>query len=879
MSTYGVRTRMISTLAASGGALSAAAFRSLIDYAAERGFTPGELRALLRPADYLETSEVLRDRGVRLADVRLDVGAWTAASELAAKFAIEPLFDRLPSARPSTAPSPRPPTPPPTPPRTLGTPLPARRDWQVATPGAVLHFTTPVGGQDLPALVLTLPAWTDPAPPLDLGAARATLSTVKTAAAATAALAAAVAGARDYLTAVDQPTLAPNQRWGVEDQRRHAWFEAAAAALAAAPLPPAERARIPALVARAKEQLLCDRDYPMQVGSHENYWPYWKNFRGALEKCLAQTAPGTDDYWQLRHRLEEVWTRKTVTTVRREVDEKDIERSTGMALVHRRMWSDTPSPRLSVARGSVPTNPRYEALTVDGKPVYRDGDAVFVDGPGRVAVPADATIVAQAVPAEEAGLRPLAATEIARGGIAYDWNRDGAIALGAIDISWWGHCHNEAPLNAMALDPRRGVDYYRADPRVPAADRLQRFTADDVWDAAGALAADHEEGYAVRGPYRMRATEVEVTKFVGSRNDGGHWITLEPARSDARRVRLDAEVTALWHKSSPTERYPDPAARFRRDLPDGEGAFAPNPDWVAADVGPDDEITVDGKGRKLTLRTSFITFDRKGERVEGAVTVTLDPEADAYVRLGDEILAVSPTGGRLAEHWYNPKLATYQQVLLEVTGATRKELSRTAPTPVREVRLRQETVYDSVIDLHDFVTKNMGLPFVFDTSSGLAVWNYPVDHVRIDRLGEVERTEDGAVFSYTRYRLRYQTMGGPDDDSHYIIKRDAAGNAVRAAAEDPMPDFAFRNERWVCAPLVADASGATAVNLAALSGGYLVDKAGERPVTALWARLGTLLYASLSSGAGAEPVRLYEAADGALSIITDAAVWAKATAS
>jgi hypothetical protein len=35
----------------------------------------------------------------------------------------------------------------------------------------------------------------------------------------------------------------------------------------------------------------------------------------------------------------------------------------------------------------------------------------------------------------------------------------------------------------------------------------------------------------------------------------------------------------------------------------------------------------------------------------------------------------------------------------------------------------------------------------------------------------------------------------------------------------------------------------------------------------------------LSAGAGAEPVRLYEAADGALSIITDAAVWAKATAS
>ena len=56
MSTYGVRTRFVALLAGSGGAVSAAAYAALVDYAAERGYTPGELRAILRPADYLEAS-------------------------------------------------------------------------------------------------------------------------------------------------------------------------------------------------------------------------------------------------------------------------------------------------------------------------------------------------------------------------------------------------------------------------------------------------------------------------------------------------------------------------------------------------------------------------------------------------------------------------------------------------------------------------------------------------------------------------------------------------------------------------------------------------------------------------------------------------------
>ena len=37
-------------------------------------------------------------------------------------------------------------------------------------------------------------------------------------------------------------------------------------------------------------------------------------------------------------------------------------------------------------------------------------------------------------------------------------------------IGWWGHCHNEAPGNAMGIDPQKGVEMYRAD-RGVAADK------------------------------------------------------------------------------------------------------------------------------------------------------------------------------------------------------------------------------------------------------------------------------------------------------------------------------------------------------------------------------------------------------------------------
>jgi hypothetical protein len=140
--------------------------------------------------------------------------------------------------------------------------------------------------------------------------------------------------------------------------------------------------------------------------------------------------------------------------------------------------------------------------------------------------------------------------------------------------------------------------------------------------------------------------------------------------------------------------------------------------------------------------------------------------------------------------------------------------------------------------------------------------------VRIDRVRELERIEGGQRWVYTTYRLKMTTMGGPSVDASYIIKRDEKGNSVRAAAIDPMPDFVFRNEHWVCAPAAPDLNGNPAYNAQALAAGFLTDKAREQVVPDLWRRLGALVYGSLSQP-GTGPVYLFENEDGTLVAFED----------
>ncbi|MBI4511767.1 MAG: hypothetical protein HY698_19190 [Deltaproteobacteria bacterium] len=909
MSTSGVRTRMLSLLVKQRGVITKEGFEEIVRHARERGLTSGEIKSLLQPASYLERSPLLREHGIGLGDIRVEPEARAAAMTLAHEVGITDVFPGLP-VHPLA----------PEPPGVVtsrearnvlaaalakGTRLGSYSSWAVDMSGGRVSFATRVGEKTYPAVVFDMPAWKDPAPRDIVRENLQRFLAATDLASLLQVVREVITTSRPYFLAEGFPVRNENERHGIQDARRHQFFETLATLATDLRLPQPERPRVAAALETEKESMLLGRDYVMETGSHSNYWPYWDNFREAVDKMLAQSLPGTDEYCAIKNRLEEIFTRKTVFGWKREIDEQDIEASIGGALVFRRKYAEGHGRRVSLAPGSHPLSPKYEVLSVvqsgmppsltkyAGLPVFRDTDAestlrfdAVVNHAGARAgdkVPAELVpyVRGKQVSPSELGLRPLFPGESPRGRISLDWNQDGMISVAPIEIGWWGHCHNEAPLNALGLDPKRGVDLYRAGPKVPRESARQSYSAEDIWDIAGALASDHEAGFASMGAFGLRQVQVEKTKFVGSRNNGGHWLLLELARPGHRRIRVDALVTELWHKSDPSKRYERPEERFRRDLPEPDGAFAPNPEWVAAQALDEDEITIDALGRRLTVTTTCITLDAQGNRIEKKEQVEIDPASDRPVKLADEIVDLyQEGGGKLVEHWYNPKQRAYQQVVIDVRSEhrfSRMEHSRLDSIPVAALHAGQETAYDSVIDIHEFITKNMGLPFTCDTSSGQAVWNYPVKTIRIDKLGAIEKGEGEKRFRYTTYRLKYTTMGGPSGQASYIIKRDERGNAVRAVALDPMPDFAYRNEHWVCAGVVADANGKPAYNVQALEGGYLTDKGRERLVLDLWRRAGALLHASLAAPGG-DRVYVFETEQGDLLAFPDEVTFTAAVA-
>ncbi len=924
MSAALLRQRFVSALLANHGHMPEAEYRKLVTLARERGMSPRLRGVLLQPVAFLRTSPELRDRRIGLEDIHFDAGALALADELGRELGVAPVLPGLPNVRKSSVlraqdreageAAAHPPAAAPSADESsaslqvalgqalaCGKALGSPKTWQVTTAGATVIFHTEAGGQTFPAVVFQLPQWNDPAARDLLSTEAANLRSIADLNELAGWLSGLIERERAYFLAEGVTVRSPNELYGLQHLRRRAFFAALSVSLSQTAFPAGEAALVAGLLRRAEEDLIVGRRYPMQTGEHTNYWPYWNNYLAPLRKLLAQTPVGSEAFLLVKNRIEDILNHKTVFNWNRHVDEQDFEVSISGALVQRRTYGRGPGQRVSLASGSRPQRPIYEVLnlavtglpaehqSLSGLPVvrYPDGSLRFDwQGPGVLPVRVGQALpsvlanylTAQRVPPPELGVRGLVAGEEARAGIPMDWNQDGSIELSPIEIGWWGHCHNEAPLNAMGINPQRSVTLYRAergdylpnegdgqgagtsDAGEMGAAALQTYSAEELWDVAGALTSDHEGGFAIPGSLRSKTTQVEETQFVGSRNNGGHWLLIEPS-GGRRRIRVDAEVKQLWHKSDASKKYDDPAQRFRRDLPTEDGAFAPNPDWVAAEASDADDITIDAQKRRLLAVVRYVTLDDQGERELRIEAVELNPEEDAAVKVAEEVqdIEAGGAGGKVVEHWYNAKTGAYSNIVFQVSpGATpRRELARSEPAPAARVLACQETVYDSVIEIHEFVTSRMGLPFVFDTSSGMAVWNYPVSEIGIEKLGQVEREEDGKRYEYTSYKLRYVTMGGPSGEARYIIKRDRCGQAERALALDPMPDFAFRQERWVCAPAASDAGGNLAINMHALKAGYLSDKGGSRIVPALWQRQATLLYAALADDLAAEDGAAY----------------------
>ena len=156
------------------------------------------------------------------------------------------------------------------------------------------------------------------------------------------------------------------------------------------------------------------------------------------------------------------------------------------------------------------------------------------------------------------------------------------------------------------------------------------------------------------------------------------------------------------------------------------------------------------------------------------------------------------------------------------------------------VSLSRELTNESVIFLHNHFldAARRVVSLVTEKDSGYMVWNYGTDSFKMSKV-----EEDG---DFVKYEVVDKTQGGTKTWS-YILKYDADGNAVDAHAFTAPPDFVFRPEKTVSAPLVRAENGSVLYNSAAYERGFLVGEDGKisDESLAFFRYASDVLYASL----------------------------------
>ena len=600
MSTSGVTSRMtamIKTAVEEDRAVTAEEFKSVVDYAkgwdwSELGFSDSEKKALLQPGEYLKAA------GIDLSKIKFDSDALKIAEKLASDNSLE-LFPTINAAATST---PTPDAPAETNLREAfnqamerGKDLGSFEEWKVRTAGADVTFKTEGAGKTWPGLVLDKLQFTDPAARDLVGENADKLSGAKTAVELKVAINEIVEAEKAYFAAEGVEVKDVNEGFGISSLRRKAFVSSLRTHVAGLSEFSAEdKVTAKGVVEGANIKLTTGHNFEMKVGSHTNYWPYWNNYLPPLEKMLDQTEEGSAAYNQIMNRIRDIHRRKTAHG--RSITERDFEKSIGMALIYSPTFSEGVGQRVSVVDGSTPFSPKYELLSVanDGLPegfekyagmqVVRGSDGKLLadymgEGDSEIAKLAK-SMVGKEIPAELAekidakalgqaeltdlNMRDFVTGESARKDISMDWDSNGAINVARTSIGWWGHCHNEAPLNAMGIDPQKAVSVYRADRGVDTAKALVEYSSEDAWDITGAFSSDHESGYSVGST--GRGTRVDETAFVGLRNDGKHTFSLS---IPGTTINIDAGLNSLEKDGE----IINTETAFRENVEKEEGTF------------------------------------------------------------------------------------------------------------------------------------------------------------------------------------------------------------------------------------------------------------------------------------------------------------------
>ena len=262
----------------------------------------------------------------------------------------------------------------------------------------------------------------------------------------------------------------------------------------------------------------------------------------------------------------------------------------------------------------------------------------------------------------------------------------------------------------------------------------------------------------------------------------------------------------------------------------------------------DQDWSVINGDRKFEGKVEYMDVNEKGSVERQKLDIVIDPNNPAE----EPILLTSELGRgsfppSVTKYYLNQKTGNLESRKFE---ASKKEDGSYEMKPVGDenkvfgavngMSLSRELTKESVIELHNHFldAARRGVSFVTEKDSGYMVWNYGTDSFKMSKV-----EEDG---DFVKYEVVDKTQGGTKTWS-YILKYDADGNAVDAHAFTAPPDFVFRPEKTVSAPLVRAENGSVLYNSAAYERGFLVGEDGKisDESLAFFRYASDVLYASL----------------------------------
>ena len=323
-----------------------------------------------------------------------------------------------------------------------------------------------------------------------------------------------------------------------------------------------------------------------------------------------------------------------------------------------------------------------------------------------------------------------------------------------------------------------------------------------------------------------RAASAEVTTFVGNRNDtigGQHPGDKMILTVGGREIPFSFRLTNLYDAED-AEKKVNADDSFSPTVVTEGIQFEKNPTFNGL---RDQDWSVINGDRKFEGKVEYMDVNEKGSVERQKLDIVIDPNNPAEEPTLTSELGRGSFPPSVTKYYLNQKTGNLESRKFE---ASKKEDGSYEMKPVGDenkvfgavngMSLSRELTKESVIELynHFLDAARRGVSFVTEKDSGYMVWNYGTDSFKMSKV-----EEDG---DFVKYEVVDKTQGGTKTWS-YILKYDADGNAVDAHAFTAPPDFVFRPEKTVSAPLVRAENGSVLYNSAAYERGFLVGEDGK----------------------------------------------------